>query len=76
MPDGERLEGEPRLVDLAEIGDRQLGDAGATMRDVLDEPDRVEPAERLSDRHRAHVEPLGQLLDEQTLPGDESARRG
>jgi len=34
--DRERLEREPGLVDLGEVGDRQLRHAGAAVGDVLD----------------------------------------
>ena len=71
--DGERLEREARLVDLGEVGDRELGHAGAAVGDVLDEAGAVEPAQRLSDRHRAHPERLAELLDREPLAGRELA---
>ena len=70
---GQRLELEPRLVDLEQVVDGQRGGARAAVRHVLDQPEAVEPADGLADRHRAHAHDLGELLDRQPLARGDDA---
>ena len=61
--DRQHLQRHSRLVDLAEVTYRQIADAGAAVRDVLHQPGGVQSPDRLADRHRAHLQVLGQLFD-------------
>ena len=73
-PDGERLERQTRLVDLGEIGDRELRHASPAMGNVLDQACCVKAPEGLADRHRAHPQRDPQLLDRQPLAGRQMPR--
>jgi len=71
--DGQRLEREPQLVDLAQVLDAQLPHARAAVGHVLDQAVGVEAAQRLADRHRAHLQRVGELLDRQPLARGDAA---
>ena len=72
-PDREGLQREPGLVRVAQVLHRQLADPGALVRHDLDQPERLHPAESLADRHLAHVQPLGELLQPQRRTARELA---
>ena len=57
------LEQEPRRVGVAQVVLRDAADARAAVGDVLGEPEALELAHRLADRHRAHVERARQRLE-------------
>ena len=57
------LEQQPSRVGVAQVLDRDAADARAAMGDVLGEPEALELAHGLADRHRAHVERARQRLE-------------
>src|SRR5919199_6972280 len=56
LPSGDLLQGGPHGVDLAELLDGDLADAGALVRLRLDEPHRLELPQRLANRRLADTE--------------------
>ena len=72
--DGERLEREPRLVGVAQVGDVEFLDARAAVRDVHGESERLELAHRLAHGGDARAERARQLLEAQGRARLELAR--
>jgi hypothetical protein len=67
VPGEERLQTEPKRLDLLELLDGQGRDARAAARDADDQPFALQAPERVADRSQADLEAAGELLESEPL---------
>ena len=72
-PDGERLEREPHLEEVAQLVGVEIEHPRALVRHVLREPERLQLPDRLPDRRDAHPERAGELVEPQRRSGRQLA---
>jgi len=75
QPEHETFGEQAHFVDFVDLIRRQLGDDGALMGLEVDEPFRLQPAQRLPHRHAADAERRRQLVLPQRLAIEEHPRQ-